>query len=157
MNIFTKFHKDWTTIVDFLLIAKFWASPDNYYSPSSQIGNLKDFKWRFCGTPERCEVVCNNGGGNDVSCTITTVLVRNKGASRLSELYHGLRTPRKVLFFPKFSCWFLKALVVKNSVLHDFGFGKVSPAKQLQLHQESFVNLRHFSKTEVVQNTVLNH
>ena len=25
----------------------------------------------------------------------------------------------------------LKALVVKNSVLHDFGFGKVSPAKQL--------------------------
>ena len=25
MNIFTKFHKDWTTIVDFLLIAKFWA------------------------------------------------------------------------------------------------------------------------------------
>ena len=27
MNIFTKFHKDWTTIVDFLLIAKFWATP----------------------------------------------------------------------------------------------------------------------------------
>ena len=26
MNIFTKFHKDWTTIVNFLLIAKFWAS-----------------------------------------------------------------------------------------------------------------------------------
>ena len=25
----------------------------------------------------------------------------------------------------------LKALVVKNSVLHDFGFAKVSPAKQL--------------------------
>ena len=25
----------------------------------------------------------------------------------------------------------LKALVVKNSVLHDFGFGKVSPATQL--------------------------
>ena len=25
MNIFTKFHKNWTTIVDFLLIAKFWA------------------------------------------------------------------------------------------------------------------------------------
>ena len=25
----------------------------------------------------------------------------------------------------------LKALVVKNSVLRDFGFGKVSPAKQL--------------------------
>ena len=25
----------------------------------------------------------------------------------------------------------LKALVVKNSVLHDFGFGRVSPAKQL--------------------------
>ena len=27
--------------------------------------------------------------------------------------------------------YLLKALVVKNSVLHDFGFGKVSPAKQL--------------------------
>ena len=29
------------------------------------------------------------------------------------------------------SFFILKALVVKNSVLHDFGFGKVSPAKQL--------------------------
>ena len=36
-----------------------------------------------------------------------------------------------------------------------FGFGKVSPAKQLQLHQVGFVNPRHFSKTEVVQNTDL--
>ena len=53
--------------------------------------------------------------------------------------------------------WTLKALVVKNSVLHDFGFGKVSPAKHLQLHQEGFVNPIHFSKAEVVQNTVLNH
>ena len=26
MNIFIKFHKDWTTIVDFLLKAKFLAS-----------------------------------------------------------------------------------------------------------------------------------
>ena len=34
MNIFTKFHKDWTIIGDFLLIAKFLASPDNYASPS---------------------------------------------------------------------------------------------------------------------------
>ena len=51
----------------------------------------------------------------------------------------------------------LKALVVKNSVLYDFSFGKVSPAKQLKLYQEGFVNPRHFSKTEVVQNTVLNH
>ena len=34
MNIFTKFHKDWTTIVDFLLNAKFLASPINFYSPS---------------------------------------------------------------------------------------------------------------------------
>ena len=35
MYIFTKFHKDWTIIVDFLLIDKFLASPDNYASPSS--------------------------------------------------------------------------------------------------------------------------
>ena len=34
MNIFTEFHKDWTTIVDFLLIAKFWATANNFYSPS---------------------------------------------------------------------------------------------------------------------------
>jgi hypothetical protein len=51
----------------------------------------------------------------------------------------------------------LKALVVKNSVLHDFGFRKVSPAKQLLIQQVGFVNLRHFPKTEVVQNTVLHH
>ena len=42
------------------------------------------------------KLVHNGVGGNYVSCTITTVLVRNKGASRLSELYHGLRTPTKV-------------------------------------------------------------
>ena len=34
MYIFTKFHKDWTIIVDFLLIAKFLTIPDNYDSPS---------------------------------------------------------------------------------------------------------------------------
>ena len=35
MYIFTKFHKDWIKIVDFLLIAKFFAIPDNYESPST--------------------------------------------------------------------------------------------------------------------------
>ena len=35
MNIFTKFHKDWTKIVDFLLIAKFLASANNFGTPSS--------------------------------------------------------------------------------------------------------------------------
>ena len=35
MNIFTKFHKDWTTIVDFLLIAKFWASVLFFCTPST--------------------------------------------------------------------------------------------------------------------------
>ena len=34
MNIFTKFHKDSTIIVNFLLIAKFLSSPNNYESPS---------------------------------------------------------------------------------------------------------------------------
>ena len=34
MNIFTKFHKDWSTIVDFLLIAKFLASAIIFASPS---------------------------------------------------------------------------------------------------------------------------
>ena len=41
MNIFTKFHKDWKAIVDFLLIAKFLASLNNYASPSS-IGKPKN-------------------------------------------------------------------------------------------------------------------
>ena len=35
MNIFIKFHKDWPTIVEFLLIAQFLASPIFTYSPSS--------------------------------------------------------------------------------------------------------------------------
>ena len=42
MNIFTKFHKDWTTIVDFLLIAKFLAIPDNYDSPSTYAFTLPE-------------------------------------------------------------------------------------------------------------------
>ena len=42
MNIFTKFQKDWTTIVDFLLIAKFLASAITFCSPSIwlKIANL---------------------------------------------------------------------------------------------------------------------
>ena len=35
MNIFTKFHKDWTIIVDLLLLAKFLVIQDNYESPST--------------------------------------------------------------------------------------------------------------------------
>ena len=44
---------------------------------------------------------------------------------------------------------------VLKCVLHDFGFRKVSPSKQLLIQQVGFVNLRHFSKTEVVENTDL--
>ena len=51
----------------------------------------------------------------------------------------------------------LKALVVKNSVLHDFGFGKVSQIHETFLMELQLFGWRHFYKTEVVQNTVLNH
>ena len=52
---------------------------------------------------------------------------------------------------------YLKALVVKNSVLRDFGFGKVSQIHKTFLMELQLFGWRHFSKTEVVQNTVLNH
>ena len=42
MYIFTKFHKDWTIIVDFLLIAKFLAIPDNHESPYTIV-----FPWKL--------------------------------------------------------------------------------------------------------------
>ena len=51
----------------------------------------------------------------------------------------------------------IKALVVKNSVLHDFSFGKVSQIHETFLMELQLFGWRHFSKTEVVQNTVLNH
>ena len=51
----------------------------------------------------------------------------------------------------------LKALVVKNSVLHNFSFGKVSQIHETFLMELQLFGWRHFSKTEVVQNTVLNH
>ena len=51
----------------------------------------------------------------------------------------------------------LKALVVKNSVLHNFGFGKVSQIHETFLMELQLFGWRQFSKTEVVQNTVLNH
>ena len=51
----------------------------------------------------------------------------------------------------------LKALVVKNSVLRDFGFGKVSHIHKTFLMELQLFGWRHYSKTEVVQNTVLNH
>ena len=44
-----------------------------------------------------------------------------------AKKYWELVELEKILVFG----FWLKALVVKNSVLHDFGFGKVSPAKQL--------------------------
>ena len=34
-----EYQLDWIKIVDFLLIAKFWASPDNYCSLGSTIRN----------------------------------------------------------------------------------------------------------------------
>ena len=52
---------------------------------------------------------------------------------------------------------YLKALLVKNSVLHDFGFGKVSQIHETFLMELQLFGWRHFSKTEVVQNTVLNN
>ena len=51
----------------------------------------------------------------------------------------------------------LKALVEKKSVLHDFGFRKVSRIPETFLMELQLFGWRHFSKTEVVQNTVLNH
>ena len=35
-----EYQLDWIKIVDFLLIAKFWASPDNYDSPSMSARSL---------------------------------------------------------------------------------------------------------------------
>ena len=49
----------------------------------------------------------------------------------------------------------LKVLVVKNSVLHDFGFEKVSRIHETFLMELQLFDWRHFSKTEVLQNTVL--
>ena len=50
----------------------------------------------------------------------------------------------------------LKALVVKNSVLHDFGFRKVSQIHETYLLDQQLFCWRHFSKTEGVQNTDVN-
>ena len=51
----------------------------------------------------------------------------------------------------------VKALVVKNSVLRDFGFGKVSRIHETFMMELQLFGWRHFSQTEVVQNTVINH
>ena len=48
---------------------------------------------------------------------------------------------------------YLKALVVKNSVLHDFGFEKVSRIHETYLMELQLFCWRH--KTEVLQNTDL--
>ena len=50
-----------------------------------------------------------------------------------NEIKKGGKFSEDIMIFLSkfFSLIQLKALVVKNSVLHDFGFGKVSPAKQL--------------------------
>ena len=47
MNIFTKFHKDWTTIVDFLLIANFGAILLFFWAPSSMVNVNMYLLW--CG------------------------------------------------------------------------------------------------------------
>ena len=45
--------------------------------------------------------------------------------------------------------------VATVSILHNLDLGKVSPAKQLLIHQVGIVNSRHFSNIEVVKNTDL--
>ena len=45
--------------------------------------------------------------------------------------------------------------MVKNSVLHDFGFGKVSRIHETFLMELQLFGWRHFSKIEVMQNSVL--
>ena len=37
-----EYQLDWIKIVDFLLIAKFWASPNNFESPSTYIPFFKN-------------------------------------------------------------------------------------------------------------------
>ena len=61
MNIFTKFNKDWTTIVDFLLKAKYLASANNFGTPSS-IVSYKNvlrvqtfYSWKVAELPDNIE------------------------------------------------------------------------------------------------------
>ena len=65
-------------------------------------------------------------------------------------LHNGVQNTLLLLYI-------VKALVVKNSVLHNFGFEKVSQIHETFLMELQLFGWRHFSKTEVVQNTVLNH
>ena len=48
-----------------------------------------------------------------------------------------------------------KVVKCLNQCFAQLRFGKVSPAKQLLIHQVGFMNLRHFSNIEVVQTTDL--
>ena len=58
-------------------------------------------------------------------------------------------------YYPFIKNLHLKALLVKNSVLHDFGFGKVSRVHETFLMELQLFGWRHFSKIEVMQNSVL--
>jgi len=45
-----EYQLDWIKIVDFLKIAKFWASPDNYDSPSTISNYRFSFIQSVCST-----------------------------------------------------------------------------------------------------------
>ena len=74
-------------------------------------------------------------GGLKVQITLASVNdtpVKLDNFAANSSLLSSKFSPKKEIYLVgTFNIQQLKALVVKNSVLHDFGFGKVSPAKQL--------------------------
>ena len=82
MNIFTKFHKDWTIIVDFLLTAKFLANPDNYESPCTNTLDYANYHPRFSTNP-----MTENDNFYDYH--------RHKIFKRITSPYYQLEIPPK--------------------------------------------------------------
>ena len=66
------------------------------------------------------------------SASVNDTPVKLDNFAANSSLLSSKFSPKKEIYLVgTFNIQQLKALVVKNSVLHDFGFEKVSPAKQL--------------------------
>ena len=87
MNIFTKFHKDWTTIVDFLLIAKFFAIL-LFFAPPSTI--LK-------------KSLRSNNCNNETFCFLNIPMCPRTTSTAICR-------PKKTYKLQSFSTWFLMPL-----------------------------------------------
>ena len=96
---------------------------DLFYSMWFLLGQMNGYGWPIYIAVKTSANLTNWDGLSLLYYHLVLLTLEHSGSSSW-----GIWNQKKIIIRTHL---FIKALVVKNSVLHNFGFGKVSPAKQL--------------------------